>query len=136
MPGSPPLPRGRRAAAISTWSGCWGRTSPTPTRLGASSASWPGSSGAHACCCAPGAASAGSRARAAVCTSRRRQVMIATVQYATDYRMSANAKVSPCALRFGDYLPAIQTCPCKALYSVEPPGRFPRCPLHPGPSDP
>jgi type II secretory pathway pseudopilin PulG len=70
------------------------------------------------------------RARAAVCTSRRRQVMIATVQYATDYKMNAGAKVRPSTLLFGNYLPGIETCPGNAFYSIEKPGVFPRCSLH------
>jgi competence protein ComGC len=75
------------------------------------------------------------RAQAAVCTSRRRQVMIATVQYATDHKMSPDAKVSPPVLILRNYIPGIATCPCRALYSIETPGVFPRCTLHSRGSD-
>ena len=51
-----------------------------------------------------------SRARCTQCATNRRQVMIASLHYATEHRMSDDAKVDPLSLVMGGYLEGIGQC--------------------------
>ena len=67
------------------------------------------------------------RARAAVCVINRRGVMVATMQYVTDYKLTEASFVDPTRLVQQKYLKTIDACPCQGWYSIEEPGVTPKC---------
>jgi hypothetical protein len=76
------------------------------------------------------AAAARDHARSAVCITNRRHVMIASVQYATDFKLTEGGHVDPMKLVEEEYLPTLNACPCDGWYSLEALNVMPKCTEH------